>query len=203
MKNILPAVWMWSDVAEEKGYPLNGWLIAAPGGSVVIDPAHFDRESIEILDPFKPVSTVLLTNKDHERAAAAVRERFGSAVSIHEADAGLLMKPPQATFRDGDVLAGFLRVIHLADQKTPGECALLWEEQRILWLGDALIGNPPGTLQMLPAEKFKDAARAKEGLRRLLDLRFSVVLVGDGVPLMSGGRGIIERLVAEKSEVGR
>lgn len=201
MKNILPVVWMWSDEAEGKGYPLNGWLIQAPGGALVIDPAHFDREPIEILDPFKPITKIFLTNKDHERAAGAVRERFGASVAIHEADAGLLAQAPQETFRDGDVLAGFLRVIHLPDQKTPGECAFLWEEQRILWLGDALIGNPAGTLQMLPAEKFQDIARAKEGLRPLLAFRFSVVLVGDGVPLLSGGLGIIERFLAEKTKV--
>jgi hypothetical protein len=49
---------------------------------------------------------------------------------------------------------------------------------------------------MLPDEKFADPAKARAGLRVLLDPRYDydAVLVGDGVSLPTGGRAALERL---------
>ena len=48
-------------------------------------------------------------------------------------------------------------------------------------VGDALIGKPPGAVSLLPAEKYADITKAREGLRRLLKYNFDSLLVGDGV----------------------
>jgi hypothetical protein len=46
---------------------------------------------------------------------------------------------------------------------------------------------------MLAADKYADAQRAKEGLRRLLKYSFDAILVGDGVSILSGAKQAVER----------
>jgi hypothetical protein len=81
-------------------------------------------------------------------------------------------------------------VIQLADNKTPGESALLLERDAgILILGDALIGKPPGALSLLPPDKFADVGV-------LLGQAFDTVLVGDGRSILAGGKDALRRAVA-------
>ena len=60
--------------------------------------------------------------------------------------------------REGDLIAGALRVIHLPG-KSAGEIGLYFDPAHhavsremggILLLGDAIIGNPPGALSLIP-----------------------------------------------------
>ena len=55
-------------------------------------------------------------------------------------------------------------------------------------LGDALIGNVPGKLNMLPPDKYKDLRLAKKGLNKLLDFEFQSLLVGDGVSILKDAK---------------
>ena len=55
-------------------------------------------------------------------------------------------------------------------------------------LGDAIIGNPPGALGLIPGPKLDDPRKLKQSLRKLLDYDFDVLLLCDGQPLLSGGK---------------
>ncbi len=102
------------------------------------------------------------------------------------------------TFNDDDVLPGGFRAIGIPDHKSPGETALYLEQSRgIVFIGDAVIGRPPGKLSLLPPDKFKDIRRAKEGLKALLRHPFESLLLGDGASIPIGGRAALERLLAE------
>jgi hypothetical protein len=63
----------------------------------------------------------------------------------------------------------------------------------ILLLGNAIIGNPPGALSLIPEPKLNDSPRLKRSLRKLLDCDFDVLLLCDGEAVLSGGK----RKVAE------
>ena len=103
---------------------------------------------------------------------------------------------PTKTFKDGELLPGGIWVIHLQDQKSPGESALFLQQGKgVLIVGDALIGKPPGALSLLPPEKYADAAKAKAGLRRLLKYQFDAVLVGDGTSILTGAKAAVEQAV--------
>jgi len=45
----------------------------------------------------------------------------------------------------------------------------------------------------LPPEKYADAGKAKEGLRRLLKYNFDAILVGDGTSILTGAKQVVER----------
>src|SRR5205085_9547260 len=96
---------------------------------------------------------------------------------------------PDKTFRDGELLPGGIWVIHLGDMKSPGESVLFLERGKgCLIVGDAVIGKPAGQLNLLPADKFADAAKARDSLKRLLKYQFDMVLVGDGASILTGGK---------------
>ena len=46
---------------------------------------------------------------------------------------------------------------------------------------------------MLPAEKYADVAKARDGLRRLLKYNFDTMLVGDGTSILRGAKLVVER----------
>ena len=96
-------------------------------------------------------------------------------------------------FGDGDMLAGFLKAVIIPDNKSSGETALYWKEKKILFLGDALIGKPPGEVSLLPPEKYADIEKARSGIKVLDPLNFNSVLMGDGEPVLTGGKKAIER----------
>ncbi|MGH7181368.1 MAG: hypothetical protein ACREJN_05260, partial [Nitrospiraceae bacterium] len=62
-----------------------------------------------------------------------------------------------------------------------------------------LIGKPAGSVSLLPAEKYADVTKAREGLRRLLKYNFDSLLVGDGASILTGAKQAIERLLQPSS----
>jgi glyoxylase-like metal-dependent hydrolase (beta-lactamase superfamily II) len=86
-----------------------------------------------------------------------------------------------------------------AQGKSPGEVALHWPERRILFVGDACVGKPPGECALLPDAVIDDKRALIESLRRLGMLEFDALLVGDGAPVLEAGRSALKRLVASLS----
>jgi glyoxylase-like metal-dependent hydrolase (beta-lactamase superfamily II) len=79
--------------------------------------------------------------------------------------------------------------------KSPGEIALHWPVRRILIVGDAVIGNPPGRCGLLREKVMDDPAQLRSSVRKLLDLDFDVLLVGDGTPILADAKSRLAELV--------
>lgn len=184
---IMDDVWMWSAFSQEKGLYFNGFALYTSDGIVIIDPPSADEGVLNAIEPLGPVALVIVTNRDHERESDAFRRHFKAPVAAHQLDAPLMETPPEQTFQDGQILPDGLQVIHLSQQKSPGESALYQPDRKILILGDALLGKPAGQFSMLPEDKYADKSKALEGLKRLqtLQLPIQTILVGDGEPILS------------------
>ena len=76
---IVPDVYTWSWFSEPHGYDFNGYLVVHSDGNLCIDPVvpGDDLAEIERLG----VAKILITNRNHSRAANAVRERTGASIS--------------------------------------------------------------------------------------------------------------------------
>jgi glyoxylase-like metal-dependent hydrolase (beta-lactamase superfamily II) len=197
MKPILPGIWQWSWFSEEKQLNFNGVFLTVGEHKIVVDPPPVTAEASTLIRRQGQVDYIIVTNRDHAREAAACQKDFRCQLFVPEADAPQMDLQPSKTFKDGELLPGGIWVIHLQDQKSPGESALFLQQGRgVLIVGDALIGKPPGALSLLPAEKYPDAAKAKAGLRRLLKYQFDAVLVGDGASILSGAKAAVEEAVA-------
>jgi glyoxylase-like metal-dependent hydrolase (beta-lactamase superfamily II) len=196
MKEIFPGIFTWQWFSELHGYDFNGTLVLDPGGNLCIDPVKPTADALAQLEK-EGVARILLTNRNHARAANLVRDRTGATIAIHPADAAYARE--QGTGISDDLRIGS-RVgpfsIVAVPGKSPGEVALHDPERRILLLGDAVIGNPPGKLSLLSERVMDDPPQLRASVRRLLELDFDALLVGDGVPILADARERLRELAA-------
>jgi glyoxylase-like metal-dependent hydrolase (beta-lactamase superfamily II) len=197
MHEILPRIFTWGSTYEDRPWDLNGYALALDADTILIDPPapeDADWPKFEALEPF---SRIILTNRDHVRDAELFRRRFCARLvtGLHEV-AQFAPVVVDETVRDGHVIAGALRVIELPG-KSPGEIALLLEREHggVLFLGDAIIGNPPGKLGLIPEQKLDDPTLLRKSLRKLLDYDFNVLLFCDGKPVLRNGRKAVEEFL--------
>jgi glyoxylase-like metal-dependent hydrolase (beta-lactamase superfamily II) len=196
MRPIRPGIWTWSRFSEPHGYDFNGHLFSAAGASYAVDPVEFEPELAAELARAE-VARILLTNRNHTRAAERLHRETGAVVWIHPHDADHARRQGvgiDETFEWGEAIGPF-RVIGVPG-KSPGEIALFDAERRLLVVGDAVIGHPAGQLAVLPDRVVDDPKQLRASLRALLALEFDLLLVGDGVSILSGGHRALERLVA-------
>jgi glyoxylase-like metal-dependent hydrolase (beta-lactamase superfamily II) len=142
------------------------------------------------------VQRIVLTNRNHFRASMKVKERTGAPIAIHPSDAAFARD--RGTRVDEELHPGAsvgpLTVV-AAPGKSPGEVALHWPDRRILLVGDACVGKPPGECALLPDTVIDDKPGLMATLRSLAALDFDVLLLADGAPILSGGRAALRRLV--------
>ena len=193
MERLFSGIETWSWYSEEKGMNFNGYLIGTGRDCVIVDPPPMsidDKQDLSI----NGVKAVILTNRDHVREAMECRLLLNTQVWVPEADAPEMGSITiDHAYKDGDPLPAGLKAVSISNGKSPGESALyLNQHGGVFILGDALIGKPDGTLSLLPADRYADVKKAKEGLRRLLEYDFDVVLVGDGKPILTGGKKAVE-----------
>jgi glyoxylase-like metal-dependent hydrolase (beta-lactamase superfamily II) len=197
MKQLLPGIWQWSWFSEEKQLDFNGLFLNIGEHKIVVDPPPMTAEASTFIRRQGQLDYIIVTNRDHAREAAACQADFRCQLFVPDADAPQMDLKPSRTFKDGELLPGGIWVVQLNDQKSSGESALFIQQGKgILITGDALIGKPAGSLSMLPAEKYADAAKAREGLRRLLKYNFDAILVGDGTSILTGAKQAVERTLA-------
>ncbi len=196
MREIVPGVYEWSWFSAEKQINFNGHLMVADGDRVLIDPPPLSEADFAEIERRGGVTAIVLTNRDHVREIADCQLTYGVPVWVPAADTAWIDVPFDRTYDDGSHLPGGLAAVRVPDSKSPGESALWSAGMRLLIVGDAVIGKPPGALSLLPDDKFADPTKARSGLRVLLDPRYDydAVLVGDGVSLPTGGRAALERL---------
>ena len=174
-REIVPGILTWPWFSERHGYDFNGYIVRHADGNVAIDPV--DGVLTE------GVARVVLTNRNHYRNAA----KLGVPVAVHAADREFVEKQGVSVsgeLKYGDVVAGF-EVVD-AHGKSPGEIALWNAIRRILIVGDAFVGAPPGSFRLLPPKVIDDLPALQESVKRLAALEPEIVLVGDGAPVLQG-----------------
>ena len=194
MREIVDGILTWSWFSEPHGYDFNGHLIRDPGGNICVDPVEPTEGDLEAIVG-EGVTRILLTNRNHSRAANRIRASTGARTAIHADDAD------HARSQDTDIddaltvgdRFGPLEVVGAAG-KSPGEVALFWRDRGILIVGDAIIGSPPGRCGLLPERVMDDPARLRSSVRGLLDLDFDTLLVGDGESMLGDAKARLEEL---------
>jgi glyoxylase-like metal-dependent hydrolase (beta-lactamase superfamily II) len=195
MREILTGIFTWPWFSEPHGYHFNGHFIRHADGNLCIDPVEPSDEDLQQLAS-QGVARILLTNRNHSRAANKVRARTGGRTAIHAADAPHARSEGAELDDDlnpGDKVGPF--VVVGVPGKSPGEVALHWRERKILLVGDALVGDPPGRCKLLPEKVVDDLPRLRESVRGLLALDFDILLVGDGVPITQFAKERVRELV--------
>jgi glyoxylase-like metal-dependent hydrolase (beta-lactamase superfamily II) len=180
MREIVSDIFTWSWFSEPHNYNFNGHLVRHADGNLCIDPVE---PGDGVLDEIagEGVARVLLTNRNHVRAANQVRARTGARTAIHPDDADYARG--QGAEID-DALRVGERVGPLAVVGVPGKSP-----------GEVAIGNPPGRCGLLPERVMDDPRRLRESVGKLLELDFDTLLVGDAKPILAGAKERLEELV--------
>jgi len=194
VREIVPDVQTWSVFAAAKGYAFNGYAVSTEEGTVLIDPPDPGDDGWGTIDLLEPFAGVWVTNRNHSRAAAALRERYGLTVWAHEADAERLEAGADRTLRGGETIPGEIEVLHVPG-KSPGEIAFHLPRSRALIVGDVVIGVPPGELSTYPDDVIEDRDELLESAARLIEYDFDALLLCDGEPLPSGGKALLREFV--------
>jgi glyoxylase-like metal-dependent hydrolase (beta-lactamase superfamily II) len=195
MREIVEGILTWPWFSQRHGYDFNGYLVRLPGGNLCIDPVEMPPDELAEIAGLG-VQRIALTNRNHFRASMKVKERTGAPIAIHPKDAAFVRERGTAVdeeLRAGERLGPFTVVA--AAGKSPGEVALHWPERRILVVGDACVGKPPGECALLPDAVIDDKPTLITSLRALAALDFDTLLVADGAPILGGGRAALRRLV--------
>ncbi len=205
MREIVEGIFTWGEAYPDVPWDLNGYAIQLDGGAILVDPPTPTAADWSKLDALQPIQKIIVTNRDHVREAQQFRERYRSPVVAGANEiGGFAGLEVEETVKDGDVLPGGLRVIHLPG-KSPGEIGLYFEPSGnniskevggIVLLGDALIGHPAGHLRFVPEHKLDNPAQLKESLRKLLALEFEVLLLCDGHSVLKGARQTVEQFLS-------
>ncbi len=196
MREIVPGIFMWSWLSEPHGYNFNGYLVHHPSGNICVDPVEPTPEALARITS-DGVKQILLTNRNHTRRANLIREKTGATVAIHPADAAYAVTQGTSidtSLRAGDHVGPF-KIVGVPG-KSPGEVVLYWPELRLLIVGDAVIGNPPGQLSLLREKVMDNPTHLRTSLRHLATEDVEIVLTGDGEPILSDGGARLRDLVA-------
>ena len=195
MRTIADDILTWSWFSEPHGYNFNGFLISDRTGNLAIDPVEPSEQTLNGLVQ-RGVSRILLTNRNHVRAANRVRATTRARTAIHPGDAAYARR--QGAELDDELQVGAkigpLTVIGVPG-KSVGEVAFHWPERRLLIVGDAVVGNPPGRLGLLREKVMSEPARLRESVRKLLALEFDTLLVGDGESVLHDAPQRLRELV--------
>ena len=200
---IASGLYKWSEFSVEKQLSFNGYYLVHNRESVIIDPPFLSDDGLldlkNLIDKKSdsPLKAVLLTNVHHDRMCQKLKEIFSIPVYIHENDADILDFKADHVFGNHDELFCGLKVIHLANQKSPGESAFYLEDQKKMFIGDALIGRISGKLNLLPPDKFTDINAARKSLIVLKKYDFDDLLLGDGEAILGKGKEALEKLLGD------
>jgi len=168
------------------------------------------------------VKTIVLTHSDmdHAGSAAQLKGITNARVAIHEADAPRLSgeKAPKAvkgmlglflhlasaimrfTTLNPDVLLkdsdniDSLTVIHTPGHTEGSIC--LYLPTRALFVGDALLTNDAGMLSLPRKSMSIDLDLAKESIRKISELEYSVLLPGHGPPIEHDASALTKAFLA-------
>ena len=185
----------WSVFDEGRNLDFHSVLWVRPDGNVAIDPLPLSEHDQAHLESLGSVSTIVITNSDHERASKAMADATGARIVGPSGERDRLAC--NTWIGDGDEVVPGLTVMALEGSKTPGELALLLEETTLI-TGDLIRAHEAGRLCLLPDQKLSDKEKAISSLRRLADLPLiETVLTGDGWPVFRDGAQVLAKLAAE------
>ena len=201
LKKLYSNVYQWSEFSNEKKINFNGYYVSCLGEAVIVDPPFLSDDGISELKniikgkPNSSLKAIMLTNVNHDRMCLKFKEIFNVPVYIHKDDASALDFQADHTFCSDDVEFFGFEVIHLSNQKSPGECAFYLKDEKKMFIGDALIGRVPGELNLLPPEMFSDINLAVKSLKVLSGYDFDDLLLGDGESIIGNGKKALEKIL--------
>src|SRR5581483_5695621 len=192
-EEFLPGLWHWR-LADERigGFVSASHAFRSDEGTVLVDPLPLAAEAFALLGP---VAAICLTASVHQRSAWRLRRELGVPVWA-PALSREIDEEPDERYAEGDALPGGLSAHFTPGAGTTQHSLLLPRSGGVLFTPDLFVHEPGGPLGFVPSEYMHDPAQARASAERLLELDFSVLCTGHGVPVTEDPQGAIRSALA-------
>lgn len=197
----LEGLYFWGRYQPDRQLDFNGFFWARPDGGILFDPMEMDAGEAEVFEALGGARHVVLTNFDHLRATAELKEARGLEVWAPQAELVRFGDAVGVVDHAYTAETGFpdpfgIRAFELSGGKSDVEMALYLEPLHALLFGDAVRSHAAGTLQLLPEPKLRDRRRLVTDLSPLATLPLEAVLLGDGESLFFRAEEAFQEFVA-------
>jgi glyoxylase-like metal-dependent hydrolase (beta-lactamase superfamily II) len=199
MKEILPGVFHWTAKHPKIGFPVSSYFVAESG--TVLDPMVPPDAGLDWFGDERPVEAIALTNRHHDREAAAYCRRFevGPVLvpesGLHEFEGKQL--EVRGYVPGEEIIPGVLA--HEVGAICPDDMALEIRSAGALAMADGLVHFEDGVRFVRdgymdnPRETKRELAAS---LEELLDVDFDTLLFAHGMPIVGGGKQALRDFLA-------
>jgi len=194
-QQVTEGLWFWQGYDPSVKTDLCSCAVQSGRDLFFIDPIPLAGEPLGELVSMAGPAGIILTNGNHERAAADYRKKFDIPVFAHEETEGEFGIGVDRWIADGASIAPGLTAVSLPGV-AKGEVAIhAGPGGGIVLMGDALINIEPFGFALLPDKYCVDAKLMKQSLRKLLQFSFEAMTFAHGLPVVSGAKKRLEQLL--------
>ncbi|MCX7827108.1 MAG: hypothetical protein N2689_16380 [Verrucomicrobiae bacterium] len=179
-----PGAFYWETFSREIMTDLSCAAWRDAGEVVFIDPVPLAKQPLAEVTGDAQAAAVLLTNANHERAAAWFRDALKAKVLAHRAAEPDLELKADGFFDDGALLPAGLRAIHLPGATASETAFYTPKHGGIVFVGDALVNLADSGFDFLPDKYSKDSEQSRQSLRKLLAFEFQIMTFAHGHPIV-------------------
>jgi glyoxylase-like metal-dependent hydrolase (beta-lactamase superfamily II) len=196
IESLGPGVVFWHFYDPTVKADLFSTALETASGAYLVDPIPLTTELMMALGSRTDVTGVVITNENHERAAALFAGHF--KVPVYSAFRSVREVAELIAVNENAPVAPGLIAIPI-DGAPAGEIALHWEANGgTLVVGDALINFEPHGFTFLPSKYCQDFSQMCRSLEKLLEYPFERILFAHGIPIVSSARHRLETLLRER-----
>jgi hypothetical protein len=191
---VAPGIFIWRFYDPRVKAELFSTALETASGTYLIDPIPLKPDAMADLASLAEIAGIVVTNENHERAAAEFAEKFKVPVYLNAAFAGATGLPSTAAIKD---LAPGLTTVEI-EGGPAGEIAVHFAAgSGAMVIGDALIHFEPYGFALLPAKYCSNVKTMRRSLSKLLDYPFDRMLFAHGIPILVRARQRLEQLLKE------
>ena len=184
LEKIVPGVYRYKVMDDRIEAESDAYALVEKGRAVLIDPLPLAESTLKRLGR---VEAIVLSASCHQRSAWRFRRKLGTKVYA-PSGAENLEEEPDATYRPASRLPGGLGAIHAPGPTDAHYAFRTARGKGVVFCGDLLKNLPGEGLSFISSEYQDDPAKTRRSVRKLLDLRFRVLCLSHGAPVLSGVR---------------
>jgi glyoxylase-like metal-dependent hydrolase (beta-lactamase superfamily II) len=189
------SLWLWHVYDPAVKSDLFSSAVKTDARLFLIDPIPLAPSCLEEMAVPIGGASVLVTNLNHLRAAAAFARQFDAPIFAARLVVGEFSATSARTIADGERIGPGVSAV-VIDGAATGETAFHFaDDGGTMVVGDALINFEPYGFTLLPPKYCSDQKAMRRSLRRLLDWPFEHLLFAHGTPILTAARERLEMLL--------
>jgi hypothetical protein len=193
---VSPGICLWRFYDPSVKADLFSTALETAAGTYLVDPIPLAHDAISNLTARGKIAGVIVTNENHERAAAQFGDKFKVPISLDTTLASATELPGVVPADKSSFPAELAPVA--IEGGPAGEIAIHFAVAKgTMVMGDALINFDPYGFALLPAKYCSNFKLMRRSLSTLLDYSFEGMLFAHGLPILSRARERLELLLKE------